>query len=152
MLGSSASNFPIAYFAILWGLQANSAGWSRCSRHRPLNSVGSELWNYACLILHPLTFSSSLKTPLWHPLHWHAAKHYDVFQASCATLTAFNHWEKNRKRTHSLSSHPAFPPSLWLSSLLRSPVCLLALGYAAAVCMCRGAAGALHCSAHWFTE
>lgn len=56
-------------------------------------------------------------------------EHHDEFQASCATLTAFNHWEKSRKRTHSLSSSVLTPPSLPLSSsLLQSPECLFAVG------------------------
>lgn len=57
-------------------------------------------------------------------------EHHDEFQASCTTLTAFNHWEKkSRKRTHSLSSSALTPPYLPLSSsLLQSPECLFAVG------------------------
>lgn len=58
-------------------------------------------------------------------------EHHDEFQPSCATLTAFNHWEK-KQGTHSffilLHSHPAFSPSLRLPSLPQSPECLIAVG------------------------
>lgn len=58
---------------------------------------------------------------------------------------------KDRKLTHSLSSYTLTPPPLrpsasHLSCRLR---CVSSL-YRAAVCMCRGAGGALHCTAHWF--
>lgn len=80
----------IGYMLIL-----QDAAFGRCSWYRPLNSVleaRTGITHASSYIL--WLFPSSLKTPLWHPLHWHAAKHYDEFQASCATLTAFNHWEK----------------------------------------------------------
>lgn len=128
-----------------------------CGSIQPLSLTGDsgECWDYSCLILPSLTFSSLVKTLLWTPMGrtplTEQPTNNERFRASCATLTAFNHWEKAGNVL--ILYPPTLPPRLPPVPL---PLISPAVSGASVRCVERRCArvaeraGALHCSAHRF--